>query len=148
MKQSEEQIKTYQIRYNTQSTDDSNRWRLISDGGETLVSDIIINTQTKTTKDYIEGLGDKWHVTCDGVLHLKDGVAYIETKRPDNTIARHLAKTITWRIVGTLDTMILGWLITGSLKLGLAIGGTEVVTKMVLYFLHERAWFKWGKLGR
>ena len=48
MKQSEEQIKTYQIRYNTQSTDDSNRWRLISDGGETLVSDIIINTQTKT----------------------------------------------------------------------------------------------------
>jgi uncharacterized membrane protein len=44
--------------------------------------------------------------------------------------------------------MILGWLITGSLKIGLAIGGTEVVTKMVLYFLHERAWFKWGKLGR
>jgi uncharacterized membrane protein len=148
MKQSEEQIKTYQIRYNTQSTDDSNRWRLITDGEETLVSNIIINTQTKTTKDFIEGVGDKWHVTCDGILNLKDGVAYIETKRPDNVIARHLAKTVTWRIVGTLDTMFLGWIITGSLKLGLAIGGTEVLTKMVLYFFHERAWFKWGKLGR
>jgi uncharacterized membrane protein len=145
---SKDEIKTYQIRYNTQSTDDSNRWRLITDGEETLVSNIIINTQTKTTKDFIEGVGDKWHVTCDGILNLKDGVAYIETKRPDNVIARHLAKTVTWRIVGTLDTMFLGWIITGSLKLGLAIGGTEVLTKMVLYFLHERAWFKWGKLGR
>jgi uncharacterized membrane protein len=72
----------------------------------------------------------------------------MENKRKDNTVARHLAKTITWRIVGTLDTMILGWLITGDLKIGLAIGGTEVVTKMFLYFLHERAWYKWGKIGR
>lgn len=140
--------KTYQIRYNTQSKNDSDRWRLITDGTEVLVSDIIINTQTKTTKDHIENVGDKYHVTCDGYLNLKEGVAYIDTKRKDNTIARHLVKTITWRIVGTLDTMILGWLITGDIKLGLAIGGTEVLTKMVLYFLHERAWWRWGKLGR
>jgi uncharacterized membrane protein len=72
----------------------------------------------------------------------------MQTKRADNTIARHLAKTITWRIVGTIDTMVLSWIITGSLKIGLAIGGTEVITKMILYFLHERAWYKWGKLGR
>lgn len=142
------EVKTYQIRYNTNSTDDSNRWRLIDGNEEILVSNIIINTQTKTTKDYIEGVGDKWHVTCDGVLNVEGGVAYIESKRPDNVIARHLAKTITWRIVGTLDTMLLGWIITGSLKIGLAIGGTEVITKMFLYFFHERAWYKWGKLGR
>jgi len=72
----------------------------------------------------------------------------MQSKRKDNTIARHLAKTITWRIVGTLDTMVLSSLITGSVKIGLAIGGTEVVTKMVLNFLHERAWYKWGKIGR
>jgi uncharacterized membrane protein len=72
----------------------------------------------------------------------------MQTKRADNTIARHLAKTITWRIVGTIDTMVLSWIIAGSLKIGLAIGGTEVITKMILYFLHERAWYKWGKLGR
>jgi uncharacterized membrane protein len=46
---------------------------------------------------------------------------------------RHLLKTITWRIVGTIDTMILGWLVTGDIKLGLAIGGFEVLTKMLLY---------------
>lgn len=142
------QEKTYQIRFNTKSTDDSNRWRLITEDGEILVSNVIVNTQTKTTKDYIEGLGDKWHVSCQGHLLIKDGVAYIETKRPDNSVARHLAKTITWRIVGTIDTMVIGWLITGSVKIGMAIGGVEVITKMILYFLHERAWYKWGKLGR
>ena len=143
-----QQSKTYQIRFNTQSTDDSNRWRLVCDGEETLVANIFIDAQTYTTKDYIDGLGDKWHITATGYLEVKDGNAHITSKRNDNAIARHLAKTISWRIIGTIDTMLLGWLITGNLKMGLAIGGTEVLTKMVLYFLHERAWFKWGNLGR
>jgi uncharacterized membrane protein len=60
---------------------------------------------------------------------------------------RHLAKTISWRIIGTLDTMIIAWIITGSLEWGLAIGGIEVFTKMILYFLHERAWYKFSKFG-
>ena len=60
---------------------------------------------------------------------------------------RHVAKTITWRIIGTLDTMIIAWIITGSLEWGLAIGGIEIFTKMILYFLHERAWYKFSKFG-
>jgi uncharacterized membrane protein len=60
---------------------------------------------------------------------------------------RHILKTISWRIIGTIDTMILSWIITGSWKWGLAIGGTEVMTKMVLYFLHERVWYKFSKFG-
>jgi uncharacterized membrane protein len=43
--------------------------------------------------------------------------------------------------------MILGWIVTGDLKLGLAIGGFEVITKMLLYYLHERAWYKYIKFG-
>lgn len=62
----------------------------------------------------------------------------------DLLVKRHLAKTMTWRIVGTIDTMIIGWLVSGNALIGLSIGGTEVVTKMILYFLHERAWFKYG----
>ena len=62
----------------------------------------------------------------------------------EHLIKRHLAKTMTWRIVGTIDTMIIGWVISGNPLVGLSIGGTEVVTKMILYFLHERAWFKYG----
>ena len=60
---------------------------------------------------------------------------------------RHILKTITWRIVGTLDTMILSWIITGSLKIGMAIGGVEVLTKMVLYYFHERAWYNFSNYG-
>lgn len=60
---------------------------------------------------------------------------------------RHLLKTITWRILGTLDTIIISWIITGSAAIGAAIGGVEVFTKMILYFLHERAWYKFSDFG-
>ena len=57
-------------------------------------------------------------------------------------IKRHIVKTISWRFVGTLDTLLLSWLITGDLFTGLKISIIEVVTKMILYYLHERLWFK------
>ena len=60
---------------------------------------------------------------------------------------RHIAKTISWRIIGTLDTMFISWFITGSWEWGLAIGGIEVFTKMFLYFLHERVWYNFSKFG-
>lgn len=55
---------------------------------------------------------------------------------------RHLLKTISWRVVGTIDTMILAWLISGDPMIGLKVGFAEVITKMLLYYLHERAWYK------
>ena len=56
---------------------------------------------------------------------------------------RHILKTLTWRIIGTIDTIVLSWLITGSLTLGFSIGGVEVVTKMILYYFHERVWYRY-----
>ena len=55
---------------------------------------------------------------------------------------RHIAKTITWRIIGTLDTMLLSWFISNDVTVGIQIGFFELVTKMVLYYMHERLWFK------
>lgn len=60
---------------------------------------------------------------------------------------RHIAKTLSWRILGTLDTFILSWILTGDVKIGAAIGGAEVITKTILYFFHERAWYKFSKFG-
>ncbi len=60
---------------------------------------------------------------------------------------RHIAKTISWRIIGTIDTMILSALITGSWEMGLTIGGVEVITQMVLYFFHEKHWYRFSKFG-
>lgn len=59
------------------------------------------------------------------------------------SLKRHIAKTLTWRVVGTIDTMILGWLVSGDPIIGLTIGSFEVVTKMALYFIHERVWYKY-----
>jgi len=63
------------------------------------------------------------------------------------TRKRHILKTITWRIIGTLDTMILSWIITGNWKWGVAIGSIEVITKMILYYFHERAWYRFSNFG-
>lgn len=60
---------------------------------------------------------------------------------------RHIAKTISWRVIGTVDTMILSGIITGSWLTGLTIGAVEVVTKMALYFIHERVWYKYSNYG-
>ncbi len=55
---------------------------------------------------------------------------------------RSLVKTISWRTVGTLDTVVISYFITGSLKMAASIVSIELVTKMILYYYHERAWNK------
>ena len=59
---------------------------------------------------------------------------------------RSLAKTLTWRTIATADTILIARLLTGSWTIGFGIAGIEVVTKMVLYYFHERGWSgsDWG----
>ncbi|TGP19225.1 MULTISPECIES: DUF2061 domain-containing protein [unclassified Mesorhizobium] len=59
-----------------------------------------------------------------------------------DTHSRSFVKALSWRATGTIDTMIISLVVTGSIKLAAAIGLTEVVTKSLLYYLHERAWLK------
>lgn len=51
-----------------------------------------------------------------------------------------VVKTISWRTVGTLDTIIVSYFVTGNLVMAASIGSIEVITKMILYYFHERAW--------
>lgn len=60
----------------------------------------------------------------------------------DSSRIRHIAKTITWRILATLTTIILAWVISGDPWIGLSVGGYEFFIKMALYYLHERMWYK------
>ena len=55
---------------------------------------------------------------------------------------RHLLKAISWRFFGSSTTFLLSWLVTGNMIIGLSISGIETFTKIVLYYLHERLWFK------
>ena len=60
---------------------------------------------------------------------------------------RHLLKTITYRILGTLTTVITAYLIGGSFKVASLLGLGELLLKPVIYFLHERVWYKYIKFG-
>ena len=55
---------------------------------------------------------------------------------------RHLAKTISWRTIGTLDTVLISYFVTGEISYGIKIGAFEIISKMLLYYFHERLWFK------
>jgi uncharacterized membrane protein len=97
-----------------------------------------------------------WIISGNPFTGLKIGFAEVATKMLlyylhervwfkiyfKNSNKRHALKTVTWRIVGTIDTMTLAWLITGNPMTGFKIGMAEVVTKMLLYFVHEKAWHK------
>lgn len=61
---------------------------------------------------------------------------------------RSLAKGVSWRTLGTIDTIVLSFIVTGSIESSVKIGLTEVITKIALYYLHERIWDKipWGRM--
>ena len=60
--------------------------------------------------------------------------------KPAETAWRSLAKAVTWRATGSVDTFVLAYLFTGQVKVAAAISGTEIITKIALYFVHERVW--------
>lgn len=64
----------------------------------------------------------------------------INWKKNDARVS--LIKTISWRVIGTIDTMLISYVLTNKLDVAMSIGGIEVVSKMILYYVHERAWIK------
>ena len=63
------------------------------------------------------------------------------------TIRRHIAKSISYRILGTMTTIIIGYILTGNIIIASSIGFIELFIKPLIYFLHERVWYKWIKFG-
>ena len=55
---------------------------------------------------------------------------------------RSFVKAVSWRLTGSMDTMIISFLITGRIKWALTISGVELFTKVFLFYVHERVWNK------
>ena len=62
-------------------------------------------------------------------------------------IKRHIGKAISYRFLGTLQTIIISYIFTGNFVISSSIGIVELCVKPLIYFLHERAWYKWIKFG-
>jgi len=71
---------------------------------------------------------------------------YDSDKKSERPI-RSVAKAVSWRVIGTLDTLLISYLLTGEVAVAASIASIDFVTKMFLYFFHERLWNKinWGK---
>jgi uncharacterized membrane protein len=60
--------------------------------------------------------------------------------KPKDSHARSIAKAVSWRLTGSVDTFVVSYLITGNFVLAGSIAGIEFLTKIALFYLHERAW--------
>ncbi len=83
------------------------------------------------------------------LVNLNNGISektFVNSRNSDKPV-RSVVKAVSWRIIGTMDTILISWIITGQVTMALTIGSIELITKMVLYFFHERLWnvIKWGK---
>ena len=67
--------------------------------------------------------------------------------RGAETHSRSVLKAVSWRMLGTLDTFVISWFLTGKVELAGSIAGLEFITKIAWYYLHERIWAEipWGK---
>lgn len=60
---------------------------------------------------------------------------------------RHIAKTISYRVISSAIGIVVVWFVSGSLTVGSAFGVAELVYKPIQYYIHERVWYKWIKYG-
>ena len=134
--------KKYIIKCNTFSVDNKEKWKLIDGEKELIVSSIIIDGNIFTDED------NTWCINCIGQCEIKDGIAYIKTTREDNVLYRHILKTVSYRFFGTLTTVFTAYLLGVSIELSSLLGIGELLIKPILYFFHERYWYKFGKLKK
>lgn len=80
------------------------------------------------------------------IIGNKSGASYKESSSSDKPV-RSVVKAVSWRVIGTMDTLLVSWFVAGNLKVATGIASIDFVTKMILYFFHERAWsaIKWGR---
>lgn len=134
--------KHVKIRYNHDAGESPLKWRVVIDGAEYLASNIDVLVPSVTTGDFIEGAGQKYHISCEPDLIiwegdkviLRDNAKWISHKR-------HLLKSLTYRIYSSCITSLIAATVLGDFKIGFSIGIADFFIKLVTYYIHERIWY-------
>ncbi|QTD36889.1 DUF2061 domain-containing protein [Polaribacter batillariae] len=81
------------------------------------------------------------------IFNKSETKASFEEDKTSEKPLRSIAKALSWRVIGTLDTLVVSYFLTGKIVLAASIASVDFLTKLVLYFFHERIWnkIKWGK---
>lgn len=99
-----------------------------------------------TNKVFQKPIDVDYHVTDWSDEWVKSISASLAIPKSESHL-RSIAKAVSWRTLGTVDTFILSFIITGQAKMALAISGVEIFTKVFLFWAHERIWTRvgWGR---
>ena len=111
-------------------------WRLIGSMDTFVVSYIVTGTFEAALK--IGGIG----LCTKMIMYFVHELVWNKRKKKVLTVKRSFFKTMTWRMIGSLDTFIISFFVLHTLATAATIGGIGFFTKSILYFLHERAWSK------
>ncbi len=81
------------------------------------------------------------------IFNKKEAQGNFEDDKNSENPVRSIAKAVSWRVIGTIDTLVVSYILTGEMALATSIASVDFLTKLVLYFFHERIWnkIKWGK---
>ena len=118
-------------------------------------ADIVIWMDT-ITEGRFEDTNKVFQRPSDVTYHITDwsdswvkAIAADLIQNPSDTYTRSLVKAISWRIIGTLETFLISWIITGQIATASGIAGVQAILSTILYWYHERIWLKvkWGKSG-
>tara|TARA_B100001939_G_C16882402_1_gene591523 strand:+ start:646 stop:1038 length:393 start_codon:yes stop_codon:yes gene_type:complete len=118
-------------------------WRVIA-SLDTLVISIIITGNFETSINILS-----FEIIVKSLFYFFHERIWIKIKI-NKSIKRHLFKTFSWRILAIIITFVIVFLITENMNFSYQIGFIETLTKMILYFFHERLWYfqKYGKEKR
>lgn len=134
--------KEIKIRFNTLAGDSHLKWRILIDGIEHLASEIRVMVPTVTTRDHIEGVGEKWHITCrPDVIEWQGDTIVLKDLRTLVNHKRHALKAVTYRIYSSCITSLIATIVTGNATLGMSIGTADFFIKIITYYIHERLWY-------
>lgn len=81
------------------------------------------------------------------ILNKKEAEGNFQDDKNSEKPIRSIVKAISWRVIGTIDTLVVSYIVTGEIVLAASIASVDFLTKLILYFFHERIWnkIKWGK---
>ena len=135
--------KEVKIRYNHDAGISNLKWRILIEGTEYIASDIDVLVPSTTTKDFIEGVGEKYHITCrPEKIVWEDTKVILMDNQPVLSRKRHILKSITYRFYSSFITSLIATIATGNTKLGLSIGTADFFIKLITYYIHERIWYR------
>ncbi|MCD8528862.1 MAG: DUF2061 domain-containing protein [Chitinophagales bacterium] len=132
-----EEVKTYQKESHYRSIIKGISWRIIG----TLDTMVLSYLVTGRFGDSLKiGFTEVFTKIALYWLHERIWQYFLVGKEQSRIIS--IVKAISWRLVGSIDTMLISWFYTGSIWDGFKIASFEVVTKMILYYFHEQLWLK------